>query len=551
MLPGRKIHGHRPSEEQLLSADQQATEMTSLADSRAQEQAEAANGTGSPINNNGPGTKSQSHVLEQLSSTSISQQTPTPESARNEDGEVQAMLPTQYRVYKRRWFGLIQLVLLNTVVSWDVGFSRTIRSAILQSANIEFQWLTYAPVTNTTATFFNTTPDVINWLSTSFLFAFVFASPVVLYILSRSGPRLAIIIASVLLLVGNWMRYGAMRTVPASFPLTMAAQVIMGLAQPFVLAAPTRYSDLWFSPRGRVSATALASLANPFGGALGQLIGPFLANSPSDIPSLTLYVAIISSVATIPSIFIPAQPPTPVSASSSYVRPPISKQISLLTSSANFWLLFIPFSVYVGFFNSISSLLVQVLTPYGFTETQGGIAGALLILVGLVGAAVISPIVDRSKRYLLLIKILVPILALCYLVFIWGPPSGSIAATYVISSILGAASFSLVPVALEWLVEVSWPVGPEVGSTICWAGGQLLGGIFIVISDALTDGKDGDPPRNMHRALIFQAVIACVTAPLVLAIGLVGGGAKNRRLEVDKGLAGESSNGEEVDRNTL
>lgn len=28
--------------------------------------------------------------------------------------------PTQYRTYKRRWFGLVQLALMNIVVSWDV-----------------------------------------------------------------------------------------------------------------------------------------------------------------------------------------------------------------------------------------------------------------------------------------------------------------------------------------------------------------------------------------------------------------------------------------------
>jgi FLVCR family MFS transporter 7 len=27
----------------------------------------------------------------------------------------------EYKVYKRRWFGLVQLVLLNIIVSWDVG----------------------------------------------------------------------------------------------------------------------------------------------------------------------------------------------------------------------------------------------------------------------------------------------------------------------------------------------------------------------------------------------------------------------------------------------
>lgn len=27
----------------------------------------------------------------------------------------------EYRVYKRRWFGLLQLVLLNIMISWDVS----------------------------------------------------------------------------------------------------------------------------------------------------------------------------------------------------------------------------------------------------------------------------------------------------------------------------------------------------------------------------------------------------------------------------------------------
>lgn len=73
----------------------------------------------------------------------------------------------------------------------------------------------------------------------------------------------------------------------------MFGQILTGLAQPFVLAAPTRYSDLWFTGAGRVAATAIMSLANPFGGALGQLIDPFWVNTPSDIPNMVLYVSII------------------------------------------------------------------------------------------------------------------------------------------------------------------------------------------------------------------------------------------------------------------
>ena len=73
----------------------------------------------------------------------------------------------------------------------------------------------------------------------------------------------------------------------------MAGEIVIGFAQPFILAAPTRYSDLWFTNRGRVAATALTSLANPFGAALGQLVTPFWVSEPGDVSSMVLYVSII------------------------------------------------------------------------------------------------------------------------------------------------------------------------------------------------------------------------------------------------------------------
>ena len=90
--------------------------------------------------------------------------------------------------------------------------------------------------------------------------------------------------------------------------------------------------------------------------------------------------------------------------------------------------------------------------------------------------------------------------------------------------------------ALEWLVEVTWPVGPEASSTICWAGGQALGGIFIVISDALKGGEEADPPFTMGKALVFQAVVAMAVVPCVFLLGRFGR-VENRRLDIDKGRA--------------
>ncbi|KAI9858179.1 MAG: hypothetical protein M1813_007828 [Trichoglossum hirsutum] len=391
--------------------------------------------------------------------------------------EVAAAGTAQYRVYKIRWFGLAQLVLMNIVVSWD--------------------WISFSPLSKSSADYFHVTESSVNWLSTSFLFAFCAISPAALWTLNRGGPKPAIITASVFILVGNWIRYGGARA--NNFGTVMFAQILIGLAQPFVLAAPTRYSDLWFTSRGRISATAVASLSNPFGGALGQLINPFLATKPSDIPNMVLYVAIISTVASIPSFFIPAKPRSPPCPSAEDDKLPLMQSGRQIYKSVEFWLVFIPFSVYVGFFNSFASLLNQILEPYHFSEAEAGICGAILIVVGLVTSAITSPIIDRYKKFLLAIKMQVPLLGIGYLAFTWAPQTGSVAAPYAISALLGAASFSLVPIALEWLIEQTHPVSPEVTSTICWTGGSLLGACFILISDALKAGKDAKPPQNLHR----------------------------------------------------
>lgn len=437
---------------------------------------------------------------------------------------VNSQCQIKHKVYRRRYFGLIQLVLLNIVVSWE--------------------WIALAPVSNLAAEYFNTTESVINWLSTAFLFSFVVATPFTFWTLSKHGPKTSIIISAGLMLVGSWIKVAAFSA--NAFPAVMVGQLLIGFAQPFVLAAPTTYSDLWFSPGGRTTATAIASLANPFGAALGQLISPFWVHEAKDIPYSLLWVAIIASIACIPSFFIPNRPPTPPTAISEAIaeadRPStkmIKSDLMTLARSVEFWLLFIPFSVYVGFFNAFSSLLNQILEPYGFSEDDAGIAGAVLIVVGLLFAAITSPLNDKYKFYLWFIRIAVPVLAIMYLVFIFAPATLSIPFVYVVCAVLGAASFGLVPVVLEFLVEVQHPTNPSVSSSLLWSGGQLLGGLFIVIMDALKAGSTATPAYNMHNALIFQAVIALVVMPLPLVLGLLGRGEmiKLKRWESERSTA--------------
>ena len=281
---------------------------------------------------------------------------------------------------------------------------------------------------------------------------------------------------------------------------------------------------------------------------LAQLINPSLGSTTQ----MVLVVSILSTVACVPSLFIPAAPPSAPTASSSLSRTPVLESVKHMLRSPPFYVLFFTFGVYVGLFNAFSSLLNQILYPYGFSEDEAGICGAILIAVGLVTAAIISPILDRTHAYLLGIKLLCPLAALGYLAMVWAPQTRTIAAPYVLSAVLGASSFSLLPIALEYLVEVTFPASPEVSSTICWAGGQIFGGVFIVIMNALKDQRPVDlevvrqsgrtngggnrPPGNMYDALVFQAVVALIVLPLPLMLGIkkLGLASGEARLNLDE-----------------
>lgn len=193
-----------------------------------------------------------------------------------------------------------------------------------------------------------------------------------------------------------------------------------------------------------------------------------------------------------------------------------------LPRNGSFYLMLIPFSVYVGCFNATSSLINQIFQPYGFSETEAGIAGGILILAGLISSAIISPIFDRTKSYVMPVKIIIPVIAICYIILIFMPGTRSLPGPYVICGLLGATSFTLLPVALELLSILTLPVSPEVSSVIAWSGGQILGGILIVVMDALksSNGWDGEPKGTLKQALILQAAIACLVVPLPLFLGI-------------------------------
>lgn len=120
-------------------------------------------------------------------------------------------------------------------------------------------------------------------------------------------------------------------------------------------------------------------------------------------------------------------------------------------------------------------------------------------------------------------------LAPLYTAFVFAPATRGYAAPYIISALIGAASFSLLPLALEAMVDVTYPVSPEISSAVCWAGGQAGGAVAIVVMDALQGvWKRGEPERNLKAGLVLLAVLAWGAVPGVSLLGWRGLGLGRR-----------------------
>jgi FLVCR family MFS transporter 7 len=64
--------------------------------------------------------------------------------------------------------------------------------------------------------------------------------------------------------------------------------------------------------------------------------------------------------------------------------------LNKLFSDKNYVVLFVAFSVGLGVFNTLMTLINQLVAPHGYSNDDAGTFGAVLIVTGLIGAGVVG-----------------------------------------------------------------------------------------------------------------------------------------------------------------
>ncbi|KAF7428316.1 hypothetical protein PC9H_007537 [Pleurotus ostreatus] len=432
--------------------------------------------------------------------------THTPDSPENVSAAGPEHAP--YRLYKRRFAGLLGLVVLNIVAA--------------------MAWPWFGPISNDMSAEFGISLDQVNWLGNIVALVYLPSAVLIPAVVSRYGIRRCCDIGVIALLLAAWIRYaGTSKALSsnAAYALLIVGQFFAAIAQPIYQVLGPKYSETWFDLNSRTTATMLVAISNPVGGAVGQLLSPLVGDTRQSI----LVLAIITSAAIPFVLLIGAAPPTPPTFSGSKKSPPLLAMIRAMIGievspeqhmtgreRTDFAILVLVFGVIVAGTNAFAILTGQYMEPYGYSEDISGLMGACLLLAGIVAAIATAPLFDRVFTHHLAItaKIVVPIIGAAWLSLIWAVKPHNTGGLFVIMAIIGICGISVLPVSLELGCELTR--NADGSSAILWFAGNLFAVMFILVQGALRAGPDANPPLNMHQAIMFNGIFIFVSSFLVL-----------------------------------
>lgn len=149
------------------------------------------------------------------------------------------------------------------------------------------------------------------------------------------------------------------------------------------LATPPKLSAYWFGDDERGLATSIGVMFNQIGVAMGYIVAATSVSGPGDVKSAIVGMGITAAVlSALTIIFIRDRPSTPPSASAFHaVDRSLFAQLVDTLRLPSFWVLAITFSLSQGAFWVVSTLLDQIMRPFGYSNSQQDTCGILVLLV--------------------------------------------------------------------------------------------------------------------------------------------------------------------------
>jgi MFS family permease len=388
----------------------------------------------------------------------------------------------EYRLYKYRWVILAVFMFINLT--------------------IQILWIGYAPITGPAATFYGVSDLQIGFLAMTFMIAFIPLSLPVSWAIDTYGYRKTVSLGAILMGV-----FGIVRGLAgANYTLVLLSTIGIGIAQPFLLNAWTTVPAKWFNLEFRATAVGLVTLANLVGTALGMVLTPMLTETMS-IPHVQLIYGIVAAFsALLFIIFARETPPTPPCPAGMEVRALMLDGLKNAVKNKMFWYYLAISFIGMGLFNGVTTWVEAIIRPRGFSTTDAGTLGALMLIGGVIGAVVVPPFSDKThkrKKYLL-IGILGAIPGLIGVTF-----AQSLWLLYISAFAMGFFITSTSPIGMQYAAEITQPTPEGTSNGLIQLFGQASV-VFVYIMEAIKA-----PDGSFTPALLLMVGLLLVSAFLI------------------------------------
>ena len=394
--------------------------------------------------------------------------------------KVDFMSEKNIQVYGYRWIVLLLFMFANIVM--------------------QFLWISYAAVSASAALYYGQELIMIDLLSLTFMVVYIPVTFISAWVIDKYDFRIGAGIGALLAGIFGLLRFFAFN----NYSLVLIFQIGIAVGQPFILNAVTKLSANWFPEDERTMATGLALLSQFLGIAICMILSPVLVVG-SDLGALNLVYGIIALIAGVLFvIFVRDRPPTPPSTKISTEKVMMTEGLKTLFKNKQFVILTVGFLILLGIFNTVLTLILQIVSPRGHGEDFAGTLGGLILVGGIIGSIVFSGLSDKLKKrkILILISLSISLVSMYIISFTSDATLLSIFGFLFGFGILGAA-----PVALEFAVDITKPVPEASSNGMLMMFGQVGGIIFILGLSGLTI-----PPTNdLLPALIIQAILFTIT----------------------------------------
>jgi len=343
----------------------------------------------------------------------------------------------------------------------------------------EAEWLLHAAVARPAAAFYAGQFDPaslfnIDFLALSYMVVFLVACLPASWVLERWGLGVGVGIGAALTVAGAvgkaWMA--------SSFAGQIGFQVVLAVAQPFLINAATTLARDWFAPHERATAAGLASLAQYLGFVAALTVAPALVQAHPELPNYgsgvdtaLLVFALAAVAAGAFSLLLVRRGPLHVGGG-----PAFFASLGQLWKSRDFRLTLLLFFLGLGMLNAITSLTDTLAGSLG-VEDSDGLLGVGLIVGGILGAIVIPLLSDRWRRRKGFLIFCVA-LAVPALLALAAAPQGWYAFGIGAMAVLGFALMSAGPVGFQYAAETTTPVPESMSQGVLLLVGQISGLVF-------------------------------------------------------------------------